>query len=133
MARANEPQIQRRNRDQSQSVQDAYEDYLAIEPTKHAHAHAEIMDFVTTANQWSDELSYWVTTPKPYASVITATPRWFPDLPEDVQSIKLEEGNAWASIQEENSISKSRSSALRETSRARLRSLAGIAVAAAVH
>lgn len=119
-------------RDQSQSVEDAWEDYLTLEPTKHAHARAEMMDFVATATQWAGELPDWVTATGPYAPVITATPRWFSDLPGDVQSIKLEEGDAWASILEGKGVSKSKGAAPRETRRAGLGVLAGVAIAAAV-
>lgn len=91
------------------------------------------MDFVATATQWSGELSDWVTATGTYLpiSIITATPRWFSELPEDVQSIKLEEGDAWASILEGKALSKSKGAAPRETGRVGLGVLAGVAVAAA--
>jgi len=65
-----------------------------------------MIDFVATATQWSGELSSWVTATGSYEliSIITAIPRWFSELPEDVQSIKLEEGDAWASILKKKTI-----------------------------
>ena len=131
MTLANDPQIQKWNRDKSQSIQNAWEDYLAIEPTKHSHAHLQMMDFVVTQTQWSDELSGWMTADA-YTPIITATPRWFSELPADVQSIKLEEGDAWASILEGKALSKSKGAAPREIGRVGLRVFAGVAVAAAV-
>lgn len=113
-------------------MQDAWEDYIAIEPKKHEHAHAEMMDFVATQTQWSNDLSYWMSATDAYTPIITAMPRWFSELPEDVQSIKLEEGDAWAFILEGKALSKSKGAAPRETGGVGLGVLAGVAVTAAV-
>lgn len=129
----NDLQIQRWSRSQFQSVEDAWEDYLGVEPTKHARAHAAMMDFVATATQLPGELSEWVTATATYApmTVITATPRWFSELSEDVQSIELKQGDTWVAILEGTALSTSKGAAPRETGRAGLGVLAGVAAAAA--
>jgi hypothetical protein len=59
--------------------------------------------------------------------VVTETPKWFRELPAEVQSIKLAEGRAWASIVEDKS-----ALAPKETAAAALGVLAGMAAAAAI-
>lgn len=51
---------------------------------------------------------------------------------EDVQSIKLEQSDAWAAILEGKGVAKSKGAAPGETCRVGLRVLAGVAVVAAV-
>ena len=114
------------------SVSDAWNDYIELDPAKHAHAQAEMLDFAATATQLKSALPFWATATTTSGDLprITNIPEWFSDLPKDVQSIKLEEGNAWAAFLEGKSYSTG--TAPKETGRAVFGVLAGVAVAAAV-
>ncbi|KAJ8105901.1 hypothetical protein OPT61_g9897 [Boeremia exigua] len=108
------------------SIDSAFASYLADDQPKHDHAASEILDFATTAT-WEEARAYYVTATSSYMMYVTEAPAWFSELPEDVQSIKREEGRAYASI-----VAEQTGLAPKETAKAALGVLAGVAAAVAV-
>lgn len=62
----------------------AWNSYLNIEPTKQAHANAEMLDFAATAT-WKNDLPDWATATYGDNKFLTSTPAWFSELHKDVQ------------------------------------------------
>lgn len=87
-------------------------------------AQVAIEHFQATATDYS--VPAYVTEAPPTNADYTTLPDWFTALPEEIQKIKLDEGEAFKSIFEDKS-----GLAPRETARAALGMLAGVAIAAA--